>query len=53
MSFVESCLVALFVMSVVFMVLCGLYIIMEIFSRVFSSVSKSKDAGGSAAGSGK
>jgi len=42
MEFSESALVVLFMMSVVFSVLIGLYIVIEVFSRVFASAGKAK-----------
>jgi hypothetical protein len=46
MDFTESLLVALFTITVVFVVLCGLYIILEIFSRVFTAAGRTKPSGG-------
>ena len=36
----ESALVVVFIMSVVFSVLIGLYIVIEVFSRVFAATGK-------------
>lgn len=42
MSVLESVLVALFIITVVFVVLCALFIIMSIFSKVLESITSSK-----------
>ena len=44
MSFLESLMIALFTVSVVFVVLLSLYIIMVLFSVIFSSIEKAKTA---------
>ena len=46
MSFLESLLIALFTVTVVFVVLICLYFLLVIFSFVFSAIEKSKSASG-------
>ena len=42
MSFLESLLIALFTMTVVFIVLICLYFLLVVFSFIFSALEKSK-----------
>lgn len=46
MSLLESLLISLFMMSIVFVVLCGLYFIILLFSVILNSAKGGNKSGG-------
>lgn len=53
MSFLESLLIALFIIAIVFIVLCGLYLLLLLFSAVLGSATGKKKSGTGAGSSGR
>lgn len=53
MSFLESLLIAFFIIAIVFVVLCGLYLLLLLFSAVLGSATGSKKSGTGAGSSGR